>query len=159
MKSRRALFPAAILVLVCAVAYAQDGSTQVPAAPWVAFFSPYVDLLVKAIVGISFTFAVAKIQQISGVHLQASAVASLKSAAATEAGVLVAGAEDNLAGRSFKIGDPFVASIANRIAANFPDSKQTAGATVEDLQKFVVGEIGKLQAPQPLIVAQNGSKA
>lgn len=146
-----ALF-AAVLVSIFFVwpAFAQTAVTDqvqvIPAQPWVMFLKPYIDIVVQSAVVALAGLAFAKFQKITGIQMSASQVASLKSAAATEAGVLVANAADNLSKQSITVSDPRVAAAANRIAAALPDAAGAVGASPAILQKFVVGELGKLQA-------------
>ncbi len=128
----------------------------VPLAPWVAFLQPYVDLLVPPIVMGLVGWVAIRIQQWFGIKMQSDAVERLKSAAATSAGALVAGAEGNLATRSINVRSPEVARIANEVARIMPDSFKAAGATPEGLQRIVVGEIGKLQASAAPVVVTPG---
>jgi hypothetical protein len=136
-----------------------DPSAIVSAAPFVADLKPYVDVLVPPIVTALIGLAAAKFSKWTGVQLQAGAVASLKSAAATQAGALVAQAEDNLAGRRFSTGSPEVAVIAARVAAALPATAALAGATPEALRAIALGEIGKLQAMQTPLQPRSASAA
>ena len=82
----------------------------------------------------------------TGVKIDATFEAKLQNAAAREAGALVAAASDNLATVSVKVGDKNVAEAANRIITELPEIAQALGLSAADIQKCVVGEIGKLQA-------------
>ena len=74
----------------------------------------------------------------------------LKSAAATQAGKMVAAEEDNLATKVITVNSPKVADAANEIAKALPEAAKIAGVTPEQinatLSTLIVGEIGKLQA-------------
>ena len=78
--------------------------------------------------------------------LQSAYVDSLRQAAQTEAGILVAEAADNLSSRSITVTSPAIAAAAARIAAAMPEAVKAVGKTPEDLGRLVAGEIGKLQA-------------
>jgi hypothetical protein len=80
------------------------------------------------------------------VTLQSAYVDSLRQAAQTEAGVLVAEAADNLSSRSITVTPPAIAAAAARIATAMSDVVRAVGKTPEDLSRLVAGEIGKLQA-------------
>lgn len=127
-------------------------SDVISAAPFVTDLKPYVDVLIEAVVGAVITLAAAKLNQWTNIKISVLQVARLKSAAATEAGVMVAGAEDNLAKQSVTVNSPLVAAAAGRIAAALPDTMGAVGATPDALKKFVVGEIGKLQSQTPASV-------
>jgi hypothetical protein len=118
----------------------------ISAAPFIADFKPYIDVLIEAVVGAVITLGAAKLNQWTNIKISDAQIAKLKGAAATEAGVLVANAEDNLSNRSVTVNSPIVVAAAQRIAAALPDTMTAAGATPEALQKFVAGEVGKLQA-------------
>jgi len=123
--------------------------TDISAAPFVADLKPYIDVLVEAVVGAVITLAAAKLNQWTNIKISDSQIARLKGAAATEAGVMVANAEDNLAKQSVTVNSPAVAAAAARIASVLPDTMEAVGATPDSLKKFVVGEIGKLQSQAP----------
>jgi hypothetical protein len=97
-------------------------------------------------VGVAVTFGVALLKRWTGVTLQSAYVDSLRQAAQTEAGVLVAEAADNLSSRSITVTSPAIAAAAARIAAAMPEAVKAVGKTPEDLGRLVAGEIGKLQA-------------
>ena len=107
---------------------------------------PMISAVVTAIVGVAVTFGVALLKRWTGVSLQATYVDSLRRAAQTEAGVLVAEAADNLSSRSITVTSPTIAAAAARIAEAMPEAVRAAGKTQEDLGRLVTGEIGKLQA-------------
>jgi len=105
-------------------------------------FVPIVSAAVTALIAV----AVNAFARWTGVKIDAAFEAKLQNAAANEAGALVAAASDNLATASIKVGDARVADAANRIIAELPQIAQALGLSPVDIQKFVVGEIGKLQA-------------
>ena len=116
--------------------------------PYVEFVAPYITIAVQGMVVALLTFAMAKLQEWSGMRVNQIAIEKLKSAAATQAGVIVAAAEDNLKNRVITVTSPLVAHAAKVIAERLPDTAKAVGATPEALQEFVAGEIGKLQAMQ-----------
>lgn len=120
--------------------------SDISAAPFVADLKPYIDVIVPPIVAGIIGWAALKFQQLTHITLQASAVASLKSAAATQAGKMVAAAEDNLAGRKFTTSSQGIVEAAAIVQAALPEAVKITGATPEAVRNFVVGEVGKLQA-------------
>ena len=118
----------------------------VSAAPFIADLKPYIDIIVPPIVTALIGAAVFYVQKWTGIQISSDAVDRLKSAAATQAGKIVAESETNLAGQSIKVGDPRIAAAANWIATNMPGYMQQAGATPDALKHIVQGELGKLQA-------------
>src|ERR1700679_3891852 len=114
--------------------------------PIVETLRPIITAFVTTIVGAAITFGVALLKRWTGVTLQSTYVDSLRQAAQTEAGVLVAEAADNLSSRSITVTSPSIAAAAARIATAMPDVVRAVGKTPEDLSRLVAGEIGKLQA-------------
>jgi hypothetical protein len=159
-RSMRAELVACLLVFAAvafaglrmAVAQTAAPATTVSLAPWVNFVAPYVNLILPPIVTALVGWAVFKFQQWTNIKIEASAVASIKSAAATSAGVMVAGAEDNLAGKTINVGSPGVAAAANAVIAALPKLTNLVGADTDSVSRIVVGEIGKIQAGQSLAV-------
>jgi hypothetical protein len=123
-----------------------DSSTVLSAAPAVAALAPIVRALVATIASGAVTFGVALFTRWTGVNVQAAYADTLRRAAQTEAGVLVAEATDNLSSRSITVTSPTVAAAASRIAADLPEAMAAVGMTPEALSRLVAGEIGKLQA-------------
>ncbi len=115
-------------------------------APIVEALRPMISDIVTATVGLAVTFGVALLKRWTGVTLRSAYVDSLRQAAQTEAGILVAEAADNLSSRSITVGSPAIAAAAARIAAAMPEAVRAVGKTPEDLGRLVAGEIGKLQA-------------
>ena len=133
------------LLFLYSSAFAADDSV-VYTAPLVMELKPYIDVLVNAAVLAAVGFIAGLVQKYTGVQISQSALDKLRAAAATQAGLLVAGAEDNLAKTTISVGHPLVAQAANQIIAMLPDAVKAVGATPEALQTLIVGEIGKLQA-------------
>jgi hypothetical protein len=115
-------------------------------SPIVEALRPMLSAAVTAIVGAAVTFGVALLKRWTGVTLQAAHVDSLRQAAQTEAGILVAEAADNLSSRSISVTSPAIAAAAARIAAAMPEAVKAVGKNPQDLGRLVAGEIGKLQA-------------
>jgi hypothetical protein len=113
--------------------------------PIIETLRPIISAVVTATIGAAITLGVALLRRWTGVTLQSSYVDSLRQAAQTEAGVLVAEAVDNLSSRSITITSPGVAAAAARIADAMPEAVRAAGKTREDLGRLVAGEVGKLQ--------------
>ena len=107
---------------------------------------PTISAVVTAIVGVAVTLGIGLLKKWTGVTLQSTYVDSLRQAAQTEAGVLVAEAADNLSSRSITVTSPTVAAAAARIAAAMPEAMKAVGTTPDDIGRLVAGEIGKLQA-------------
>jgi hypothetical protein len=132
------------------------------AGPIIATLRPIISAVVTAIVGVAVTFGVALLKRWTGVTLLSAYVDSLRQAAQTEAGVLVAEAADNLSSRSITVTSPAIAAAAARIATAMPEAVRAVGKTPEDLGRLVAGEIGKLQAcasaiSVPASIARNRS--
>jgi hypothetical protein len=123
-----------------------DSASATAAWPVVEALRPMISAVVTAAVGIAITFGVALLKRWTGVTLQSTYIDSLRQAAQTEAGVLIAEAADNLSFRSITVTSPAIAKAAARIAAAMPDAVKAVGKTPEDLSRLVAGEIGKLQA-------------
>jgi hypothetical protein len=123
-----------------------DSASAIAAGPIVEALRPIISAVVAATVGIAVTFGVALLKRWTGVTLQSTYVDSLRQAAQTEAGVLIAEAADNLSSRSITVTSPAIAAAAARIATAMPDAVRAGGKTPEDLSRLVAGEIGKLQA-------------
>ena len=123
-----------------------DSASAIAVGPIVDALRPMISAVVTAIVGVAVTFGVALLKRWTGVSLQSAYVNSLRQAAQTEAGILVAEAADNLSSRSITVTSPAIAAAAARIAAAMPEAVRAVGKTQEDLGRLVAGEIGKLQA-------------
>lgn len=123
-----------------------DSASAVAVGPIVDALRPMVSALVTAIVGVAVTFGVALLKKWTGISLKSAYVDSLRQAAQTEAGILVAEAADNLSSRSITVASPAISAAAARIAAAMPEAVRAVGKTQEDLGRLVAGEIGKLQA-------------
>lgn len=123
-----------------------DTAPAIAAGPIVETLRPIISACVTAMVGVAVTFGVALLKRWTGVTLQSAYVDSLRQAAQTEAGVLVAEAADNLSSRSITVTSPAIAAAAARIAAAMPEAVKAVGKTPEDLGRLVAGEVGKLQA-------------
>jgi hypothetical protein len=123
-----------------------DSASTIAAGPIVEALRPMISAVVTAMVGVAVTFGVALLKRWTGVTLQSAYVDSLRQAAQTEAGVLVAEAADNLSFRCISVTSPAIAAAAARIAAAMPEAVRAVGKTQEDLGRLVAGEIGKLQA-------------
>jgi hypothetical protein len=123
-----------------------DMASAIPMGSIVETLRPIISAAVTAIVGVAVTFGVALLKKWTGVTLQSAYVDSLRQAAQTEAGILVAEATDNLSSGSITVKSPGVQAAAARIAAAMPEAVRVVGKTPDDLGRLVAGEIGKLQA-------------
>ena len=123
-----------------------DTASAVAAGQIVETLRPIISAVVTTIVGVAITCGVALLKRWTGVTLQSGYVDSLRQAAQTEAGVLVAEAADNLSSRSITVTSPAIAAAAARIATAMPEAVRAVGKTPEDVGRLVAGEIGKLQA-------------
>jgi hypothetical protein len=130
-----------------AVAPAVDNSVALK--PWIEFVQPYLTATATVIVPILIAALAQRLSAWLGVSMNSTQVARLKSAAATEAGALIAQESDNLSKAVIKVSDPRVVAAANAIASKLPATAAAVGATPEALAKMVQGEIGKLQAAAP----------
>ena len=118
----------------------------ISAAPFVEFIKPYVEVIVQAGVAAIVTWVAVLDQKWTGFQIQQSSLDKIKSAAATQAGILVANAADNLHSQVVTVNTPGVATAAAWVAQQLPEAAAAVGATPEAIQNMVVGEIGKLQA-------------
>jgi hypothetical protein len=134
-----------------------NSTSMIAAAPIVDALRPIISALVTTMVGLALTFGVALLSRWTGVTLQSTYVDSLRRAAQTEAGVLVAEAADNLSSRSISVASPSIAAAAARIAAAMPEAVNAVGMTPEGLSRLVAGEIGKLQAQATTIAVRPSS--
>jgi hypothetical protein len=126
-----------------------DGSVcGVPLKPWVEFVQPYLTAAATVIVPILIAWVAQRLRTWLGVDINATQIERLKSAAATEAGVMIAKESDNLMNKAIPVTDPRIVAAASAIAAKLPDTAAAVGATPDALAKMVQGEIGKLQAVQ-----------
>jgi hypothetical protein len=123
-----------------------DIASAVGAGSIVETLRPVISAVVTATVGVAVTLGVALLKRWTGVALQSAYVDSLRQAAQTEAGVLVAEATDNLSSRSIAVTAPAIVAAGARIAAAMPEEVRAVRKTPEDLGRLVAGEIGKLQA-------------
>ena len=130
------------------------------AAPVLAALSPFLQAVAAAVASGAVTLALAMFARWTGVTINAAHADSLRKAAQTEAGVLVAEAVDDLASRSVPTNSPAVAAAAERIATTLPDAIKALGMTPDALARLVAGEIGKLQAQTTAIAtpAAHGPK-
>jgi len=148
----------AILALSVSAAFAQDaGSVSTASAaaanpnaillgPLVTWLQPFVTIVLQGLAGVIVTILAAKMYSWFGVSMNATQVARFKSAAATEAGALVANAADNLKNASVTVNDPRIVAAANAVISRLPSEANAIGATPEIAAKAVLGELGKLQA-------------
>jgi hypothetical protein len=120
--------------------------STIAVGPIVEALSPLISAVVTTTVGVAVTLGAALLKRWTGVTLQSAYVDSLRQAAQTEAGILVAEAGDNLSSRSITVTSPAIAAAAAHIAAAMPDAVRAVRKTPEDLGRLVAGEIGKLQA-------------
>lgn len=120
--------------------------SSVSLAPWVDALSPFIDAVLPVIVGSAVTYGVALLHRWFGLQVSASNLEAIRRAAATEAGILVARSETNLAGESIHIGDERVATAARAVAVAVPEAIKATGLTPATVSRIVAGEIGKIQA-------------
>lgn len=116
--------------------------------PLVTWLQPFVSLVLQGLAGVLVTVLAAKLYQWFGISSDATQVARFKSAAATEAGALVAQAADNLKTQTLTVSDPRIVSAANKIIERLPALTTAIGVTPDVAAKAVLGEVGKLQAAQ-----------
>lgn len=150
-----------------AVATAPLGSTvtatsadgvQVTFKPLIEALLPYIVTALGGIITALATLIVAKINKSTNMKINDQNVSTVIRAFQTEAGAMAAGAADNLGKKVFTIKSPEVAAAIVSAEKRIPDAIQALknnGASPEDLQKIMVGEIGKLQATSaaPVVVA------
>ncbi len=130
--------------------------------PLVTWLQPFVSLVLQGLAGVLVTVLAAKLYSWFGVSTDATQVARFKSAAATEAGALVAQASDNLKNASLTVNDPRIVAAANAVIARIPSTAAAIGVTPDVAAKAVLGEVGKLQAaataPTPVPTPVPGAK-
>ena len=153
MKIYSAIVATVVLVAASGAALAQTAAagadpTSITVKPLVEFIQPYLTATATVVAPIIAYWIAMKVSSFLGVSMNATQVARLKSAAATEAGALVANAADNLANKTVPINDPRIVNAANSIIAKLPDTAAAVGATPDTVAKMVQGELGKLQAGQ-----------
>ncbi len=123
-----------------------DSSTASAAAPLVAAVAPYIvaaaSVAVPALVG----WGLAELRKLTGIQVEKSAADKLDKLIEDEVGALVAGASDNLATATLRVGSPLVAAVANKVVAGAPEILAKAGVDPADVAGMVAGEIGKWQA-------------
>gem|GEM_PF-6251977 len=115
-------------------------------APLIEFLRPYIDVILQGLVAAFIVFFAGVVKKYTGVQLSQAALDKIRAAASTQAGILVAGAADNLVKTQITVDHPAVASAANFIFEHLPDAAKAAGLTPDTLKAIIVGEIGKLQA-------------
>ena len=135
-----------------------DTSPIVSVGPAVAALAPIVQAVVATVVSGAVTIGVALFTRWTGVTVQASYAETLRKAAATEAGALIAEAANNLSSTSIPVTSPLVGAAAARIAEDLPQAMQAVGMTPEALARLVAGEIGKLQAQTPALASPQSPK-
>lgn len=145
------------IVASAAAKYLAASSDTVSAAPVVNTFSSLFNDALLSIVTTFIGFGFLELKKYTGIAAAASLQTAIKNGAATEAGVLLASAENNLAGKSFHVGSPEVAAAANAVLSKLPDVMTKLGVKASDVNHIVLGEIGKLQSNQnvsaPTVIA------
>lgn len=121
---------------------------DVDLSPIVTFVVPVVQAVAVAAVPVIIAWAAAKFSKKTGIEIDQTMLDRLKSAAATEAGQLVAASATNLKNESITVGDARIATAANKVIGLVPEAAKQLGATPDNVARMVVGEIGKLQAQQ-----------
>lgn len=134
-------------------AVTQPDGTTVFLYPLIQQLEPVIISSLVAIITMLFGFAVAALKQHFNVQLSTAQQASLIGLAKTEAGIWVAKADGAAMNAQIDVGSPGIASAANRIIAAAPQLASSLGLTQAGVQQVIVGEIGKLQAASPTIVA------
>lgn len=142
---------AAVIGLGASSALAQTVAdlNGIPLKPWVEFVQPYLTAAATVLVPILIAALAQRLSLWLGVSMNATQVDRLKSAAATEAGAIIAQASDNLSAHVIHTSDPRIVAAATAIVNKLPDTAAAVGATPDALARMVQGEIGKLQAAQP----------
>ena len=120
--------------------------SQISLAPVVTALAPLINALVMSVVGSAIIYAVALLHRKTGIDIDAANVDAIRKAAATEAGMLVAASETNLAGEKFTVSSPVVAAAAKTVMDALPAAIRATGLTPNGVAKIVAGELGRLQA-------------
>lgn len=121
-------------------------STAIAVGPIVEALQPLITAVVTTVVGALAGLALVTWNRWLGKKTTEDQKDAVRKAAATEAGVMVAEASDNLAGRSINVASPAVAAAAARVIAVAPAAIALSGITPDQVARIVAGEIGKLQA-------------
>lgn len=125
--------------------------TAVSLAPWVTLLQPIVVPVVLALIGAGFTWITYLAHKWFNIQFKQADIDAIKAKAQTIAGQFIAADAKNLAGKSITIDNPQVLAAATSIAAKIPQAMALTGWDSDRIAKLIVGEIGKLQAPQPAV--------
>jgi hypothetical protein len=127
-----------------------DPSTVIPLAPFVEYVKPYIDALVPVIITAAIGYAATLFRKWTNIKIDDATVAKITAATNMQAGLAVAKAEDNLAGKSIDAHSPEVTQGIGFLADSLKAELAATGITPDDLAHMVAAEIGKLQAQSPL---------
>ncbi len=123
-----------------------DTATSIALAPLIDAAAPYAIAIGLAVIGWGVNQGVAFLKAKFGIDIKQSYVDELTAAADTEAHILVAGAEGNLANAAIDVKNPLIAGAANAIIANVShDAADALGLTPDKAAKEVVAAIGRAQ--------------
>lgn len=134
-------------------------SNQESLQPIVAIVSPYLDVVVKALIGLAVTILTAKAYQWFGIKATVSQEAQITSAAQNVAGVIVAKADATIANRSVTVNSPELKNAIDSLVASSPKILDKLGITPDSFSHKVAGELGKMQVvmnattPTPPVIA------
>ena len=127
--------------------------TTIPLAPFVEYVKPYIDALVPIVISAAVAYAATLFRKWTNIKIDDAAVAKITTATLTQAGLAVAKAEDNLAGKSIDAHSPQVAQGTLFIADTLKKELDAAGITPDDVAHLIASKIGELQAQAPTVVA------
>jgi hypothetical protein len=123
-----------------------DSTTAVAAAPLVALVAPYILAVAGVVVPALVGLALGELKKLTGLQARQDAADRIDAMIEDKVGSLVAGAADNLATTSIRIGSPLVGDIASSVIAAAPQLLAQAGINPAAVAGMVHGEIGKWQA-------------
>ena len=133
-----------------------DATQTVALAPIVQLLEPLVQTAVVAALGVVGSWVIYLAGKWCHIQLDQAAVNTVVAKAQTIAGQLIAGDANNLAGKSVTIKDPRIANAASSIVEKLPAAMRLAGWDEDRIAKLIAGELGKLQAKQPIATTKVG---
>lgn len=143
------LFACAVLVLVAVLlvpylAMAQDTGTQVSLDPLIDSLYPYVLTIVGAIIAAATAWITKKINEWTGISIEARHREALQSALMNGARYIAA--EHKPTGVSIDLKNRHLAAGVRFVRDSVPDAVKHFGLTTEDIEKHLIPKISQLVA-------------
>ncbi len=129
-----------------------DATTTISLAPFVEALLPTLVVIASAISTAAVTYLVDLVRK-WGLQISQANEAKLVKEVSTQAGLAIAASATNLAGESIDAHSPAVVKAASYITNNLQALMKSTGVTPDNVAHLVAGEIGKLQAATPTVVA------